>query len=525
MEEHRSPSQRVGSAVGHLVVACALTWPLAWRSDQLPLGREPVATVPRFNLWTLRWTADRLPHGLSGWWDAPIFWPTRGAFAFSEPQPLTGAAYALVRLVAGDGRAYAVVLIATLALNGIAAAALARRLGASPAVAFAAGVVAQALPFAFDQLGVLQLVALWPMFAALACLVAWLDEPRARRAVLLGLALAASLLTCGYYAVLFATCLLVAAPFAVDRSWAGDGMRRIAGVLLAVGTALLVAAPIVLGQQARLEGQRWRPETIAAGSATWSQWLPTGRLWPGLPLVALAGFGAWLGRDRRVVRILLVLAVAGMVLSVGWNLAVGGLRPWPALVDHLAPFARLRSPFRAAAVVQVALVALSVGALQWLWDRPQRWQRAAVPLVVVASVLAAGVGPGRLVAPPAEPGRWADALAGQRDAGAVVFLPAAAGPSAAAFEPTTGRMLQALDLGHPMLNGYSGFFPTDHLDLLADLHGFPDARSLAALQDRSVRYVVIDTAAFDFFDRRIARRLGYRELAHGPDAWLLEVPR
>ena len=94
-------------AVGHLLTAVAVTAPLAWRPGRLPLGTEPVATVPRFNLWTLSWTADRLTHGFAGWWDAPIFWPQRGAFAFSEPQPLTGLAFSAVRPLTGAAGGYA----------------------------------------------------------------------------------------------------------------------------------------------------------------------------------------------------------------------------------------------------------------------------------------------------------------------------------------------------------------------------------------------------------------------------------
>ena len=79
-------------------------------------------------------------------------------------------------------------------------------------------------------------------------------------------------------------------------------------------------------------------------------------------------------------------------------------------------------------------------------------------------------------------------------------------------------MLQALDTGHPMINGYSGFFPKDHGRLRQQLVGFPDERSLAALRDRHVRYVVIDTDRYDDFDQRIARQLGYDEIVRDHDA-------
>ena len=158
----------------HGGVAVLTTLPLATRlGDGLPLGREPVATVPLFNLWSLQWTAQRLPHALSGWWDAPIFWPSRGTYAGSELQPLTGAVYALLHLVAGPATAYGLLVLVALALDGLVVAALARRLGASEAPAALAGILAQTAPFLVEQFGVLQLVSTWSIALVLERVLAW----------------------------------------------------------------------------------------------------------------------------------------------------------------------------------------------------------------------------------------------------------------------------------------------------------------------------------------------------------------
>ena len=87
----------------YAAVSVALTWPLALHvGDRLAYGAEPTTTVPLFNLWTLRWNQDRLGHGLSGYWDAPIFHPASGSFALSEPQPLTGLVFAPISWVTGN---------------------------------------------------------------------------------------------------------------------------------------------------------------------------------------------------------------------------------------------------------------------------------------------------------------------------------------------------------------------------------------------------------------------------------------
>ncbi|NIQ52158.1 MAG: hypothetical protein GWN71_01345, partial [Gammaproteobacteria bacterium] len=48
--------------------------------------------MPYFNVWTLGWNASWLTAPDAGYWDAPIFHPAPGAFAFSDPQLLTGLA-------------------------------------------------------------------------------------------------------------------------------------------------------------------------------------------------------------------------------------------------------------------------------------------------------------------------------------------------------------------------------------------------------------------------------------------------
>ncbi|MEM8995620.1 MAG: hypothetical protein AAGF23_12615 [Acidobacteriota bacterium] len=80
-----------GVAALFVLGAVVVTWPLAQGpGNGLPLGTEPVATVPLFNLWTLAWNAESVSRGLDGYWQAPIFHPAPDAFAFSEPQPVLG---------------------------------------------------------------------------------------------------------------------------------------------------------------------------------------------------------------------------------------------------------------------------------------------------------------------------------------------------------------------------------------------------------------------------------------------------
>ena len=183
----------------------------------------------------------------------------------------------------------------------------------------------------------------------------------------------------------------------------------------------------------------------------------------------------------------------------------------------------------------VALGALALDAL-WRW-RPtskdaRAWTGPAVAVLATALAVAlAHPGPGSMAVAARAPGIWHDRLrdlAAARPAtdpqAAVVFLPFAPSPATEDFAATTERMLQNLDTGVPMVNGYSGFFPSDHATLRAQLRGFPDRRSLVALGERGARWVVVDAATWDPFDERVAATLGISEEARDQDAVLLILP-
>lgn len=508
----------------HLLVAMVTTAPLAWRLDRLPLGRQPASTVPQLNLWILRWTADRLPHGLAGWWDAPIFWPQRGAFAFSEPQILTGTLLSALAPVVGPVTAYGLLVLAWLTLDGVAGAALARRLGAQPVPAALAGIATQTVPFLFAQLGVLQLLALWPVLLAITCLLAWSDEPRPRRAVGLGLALGAAILTCGYHALLGTVALAIAAPLLMRRSWLQDWRRRIVGPVLALGVAALTA-PVIVGQQARLAGRTWLPETVRAGSAQWSDWAPSGPHWPGWILLTGGLAGVVVGWRRRQTWFLVTFVSVAIALSLGPRLTVAGTSPWEGLGEAVAGLDRLRSPFRAAALAQVGLVALAVPALERAWEARRRLLvRGVVMLLVVALVAGRDLGAGPMAAAPPDQPAWATWLADADDGAPVVALPFAPGPTEEDFALTTAFMVQALDTGHPLVNGYSGFFPDDHGELRRALVAFPDATSRRALRQRDVRYVVATRRWLGPTRSAALDRAGFTIRADDGDAVLFEVP-
>jgi len=340
------------------------TWPLALRiSTHLPLGSLSNATVPFFNLWTLEWNVRSLARGYSGYWDAPIFYPTPGTFALSEAQALTGLGFAALTAAVSGVTAYNLVLLMTLIANALAARRLMRVLGAVDSVATASGLLALGLPFVWKELGVLQLTVLWPVWLAwseLAILsgaegvLAEAGEggssgerggllPRASgdstRAVsssgasgdaarfepetrALGFALvrlavwcAAIVWTCTYYALFSSVFLLLAAGMFARRAFVQSPLR---GATLLALLVLLVAAYPLMSQQRVVGSYTRSTKTIHDGGATLRAYtrLPRGALggevvpslaaktdkrslYPGTVLLLCAGIGIWSRSTRR----------------------------------------------------------------------------------------------------------------------------------------------------------------------------------------------------------------------------------
>jgi hypothetical protein len=111
----------------------------------------------------------------------PIFAPLIGTYARSELQPVTGLAFGVLDRVLPATAAYGLLVLLALTANGVAAAAVARRLGVGRGPALVAGCLARVVPFAFDQLGVVQLLMLWPVLVALWALLGSIGRRSARR--------------------------------------------------------------------------------------------------------------------------------------------------------------------------------------------------------------------------------------------------------------------------------------------------------------------------------------------------------
>jgi hypothetical protein len=73
----------------------------------------------------------------------------------------------------------------------------------------------------------------------------------------------------------------------------------------------------------------------------------------------------------------------------------------------------------------------------------------------------------------------------------IVILPFAQSSKVEDFEQTTRWMLANRFLSGRMLNGYSGFFPTDHGHIRDEMLKFPTSNGIQLLQQKGIDYVVV----------------------------------
>lgn len=525
--------------LAYCALSLLLTYPLIFQvTTDLPLGTEPAATVPLFNLWTLLWNADRLTTLYQGYWHAPIFFPTPGAFALSEPQPLTGLFFApLYHATTNAIFAYNFVFLLHLALNGVGAYCLARTTRVSQFASFLTGVLAQALPFVTNEWGVLQLTAVYPIFFTLTAFMKWSRDPTPINALLLTIWFTSVFWTSVYYGLflvlfigLYGTLSFTHIIMDIVKTKKKPSFQQqklgfaclknfaVSG-LLVLGISALLLFPMIAGQL-RYTAEYSRSEsTIQSNSAQLIDYLRLGsrvggthlpwvaqdggsgqRLYSGTGVLILgitgAIIGIWRGNRRWVQYALLSIGVA-FLLSLGFNWTIGEVQPYQWVREYVPGYRQLRSPFRLALFIQIFLLSLSAFALdalvkaRRLQGSPLQWSIAT--LIVGIAIVEVLAFPARLypVPPTTFEAVWIAWFRSQPP-GAAVYVPFVEGSRASNYEATTIAMIQALSHRHPLANGYSGFFPERHDTLKSQMQDFPSSDAITMLQTMGIRYVIVD---------------------------------
>jgi hypothetical protein len=495
-----------------------------------------------WQLSVLRWTVDaiealRLP------WTPPMFFPTTGTYAYSDPM-LTQALLLAPFRAAGASPALGsnIVLLLTWTASVYCAWRLLRRVSGSDAVALAG-----ATAWAFSELRLGTIVLFQLVTAAmflplvLELLLVTLERPTLRRGGLLGAAAAAAVLAALYYGPLLALCVPTAAAvwFVVARQ--RPTRAHVAALVLAGVVAAAPVLPIALRYRdihdrdhlhrapeatfsataSDLTGVTGGHELLAAAPVLERAANGERALFPGLFVVAAVPAAAFAllkrrrrspERDRRPD--LCAVAAAGVVaylLAAGTDISVFG-RSIPGLLgvlDGIPGFDGIRAPVRFAVLGHLGLVAVACCALTVVVRHVSG--RAAVAVVVaLVSLSLVDLRSGRPTAPVPDAARWSavDAHLAELPRGPVVELPILQGPDGAAHPRVEAPRLYLAGIdGNRRVNGYSGFQPPGFDALTTTLNTFPAPAAVEVLERTGVRYVVLRT---DVVGWRTTSGLEYR---------------
>jgi hypothetical protein len=537
--------------VAYALATLLLTWPLATRMTTAIGGDFGDST---FVAWVIAWVTDHLTALLGGdvsaWtamWNAPMFAPEPATLTYSEH--LIGPSLQVLPLTwagAGPVTAYNAVLLATIALTGVAAHRLTFHLTGSHVAAGVAGLLATFNDYRFFwSLGHLQTLSIhWWIFALWGADVFIARGSR--------IALAATVAALALLNLSSQYLMAYAAPFTVAFcvwSMARHGHPRDRGRWLALAAAgavsVLAIAPLVLRylDTSRALGFTRSVEEIAANSATLAAYAGT-LPWFG-PLLALAVCGVVApttprGMSRGARTGLLVLALAAVVLSMGPTIAVGPWRipgPYRLLLEGIPGFSGLRVTHRFVVIAVTLLAVLAGAGAAWL----VRWRSGWVAVVAAAALatrtawsapfpIDREIPAGSLASPPAylrpaddPPAIYQSVRALPMDAVLVEFP---FGETAYEVRYTFFTHAHA----HRTLNGYSGVLPRSYLDRREQLNAlfYNPARAWAALDDAT--HAIVHPAAWpDDTGARIRKWLesrGARVMDEKDGAWLfwLRVP-
>ncbi|MFC2036701.1 hypothetical protein ACFLYD_01855 [Chloroflexota bacterium] len=503
------------------------------------------------NVWITAWDGHQLLNDPFHLFDANIFAPYPRTLAYSEL--LLGNGLLALPLTAATGNpvlGYNVALLLSFVLSGFGTYLLVLQLTRSPAAGLVAGLIFAFSSYRLTNLAQAQLLTTQWLPLALLALVQLLRYPRPRHLVTFVLFFCLQALSSFYYAILLALTVLgfVIFEFALwARSRITHRVSRFTHpsswryLLLAALCLALIILPFALPYfqvQRELGFERTLADNepfsaslrqyvmVPAGSVFHGRWLPsddtpiTGgypvdALFPGLVALVLGLWGLIRGRGptRWFFFLLLLLAFClslgpRLYLAPGQPARLALTLPYAWLYALVPGFKALRAPGRFSVLVMLSLAVLAgYGVAALTSSRTQHgskdksvglgWLLAAgcVFFVLLESLVwpaaKAELVPVGDQVPPVY--RWLALRQGsglaEQPPGPILELPMAFTPGGPQLE------YQYLSTYHwrTTPDGYSGFIPPKHGQIVYEMERFPSERSVSLLQALGVGHIVIHT--------------------------------
>jgi len=496
----------VAGAAAALTVA--LTYPFAFNLGHV--GRVDNGDG-QFSIWNVAWVARTLVVDPRHVFDANIFYPHRGTLAYSENNLGAGAlAIPMYWATRNPYAAHNFVMLLAFVLSAAGMYYLVRYLTGDRRAAAISAIGFAFCPFVFAHTAHIQLLMTAGLPFTMLAFHRMADRPDIQRGVVLGLAMAAQAICCGYYGVF--VCLMVGFAILVLASIRKLWLVR--PFWVAILTAALVAIVLVLPAflpyvSVQEVGFHRELKDAIQYSANWSDYLASSsyaHAWmlgylppwsevsfPGFVIAALGVAGAVIAtRDRRIE---LLLLYGGLALLAFWASFGPKALLYSALYHAVPMFAWLRAPARFGLVVGFGLSVLAgVAASHWL-------QRVRQPTVLAAALVLVSAGelfvPLYLPAvPPVEPVYRTLATLPR---GPVIEMPFFY-PQVGLFQHTK-YMLASTAHWMPMVNGYSDYIPPDFYEHVMTLAPFPSRAAFKILEPNRVRYAVFHMYGYNTENR------------------------
>ena len=476
-----------------------LTFPLALRLGSV--GRADNGDG-QFSIWNVAWVARTLVVDPLHVFDANIFYPHRWTLAYSETNlGAGGLAIPVYWATRNPYAAHNFVLLVSFVLSGAATYYLVRYLAADRRAAVVAGICFAFCPYVFAHTPHIHLLMTAGLPLSLLAFHRLADRPSPRRGVVLGLAMGAQALFCGYYAIFVMLMIgyFVMLIAAVRRRWADAPYWSAVATaaVVAIAVALPIYLPYVAHQRstgfsrslndADLYSASWRTY-LASGSYahTWLLQLIGGApdaLFPGFlaTTFGLAGLGmGWRGRGRPAEISLLYGTLAGLACWASLGPRAGLYR---VLYATVPAFTLLRAPVRIGVVVVLAVSVLAGAAIAALLAR-RSWSTLAALALTLAAVAELMV-PVRF--PPVPAVETAHLVLAALPWGPVIELPVFSPQFAYA---RAQYMLSSTTHWMPLVDAYSDYIPEDFANNASVLGGFPSLASFKLLERDRVRYAI-----------------------------------
>ena len=518
------------AAVVFLAFACLAllaTWPLV-----LHLGRALPGDLgdPLFSSWLLGWDADRLRHGLRGFWDAPILYPSLHTIAFSEH--MLGIAIFIAPIIWLTGNpilGYDAAFLLTFIVAGCGMYLLARELTGRRDAAFLAGLMFAWSPMRALHVSHLQVLAWGWMPIALWGLHRFLSKQVVSALAVFACAFTLQAFSNSYfiYYLALASVFVVVYELAASSAPRADRLRAVGWLAVASALVLLCIGAVAWAYvsvrrqygfrrpyddwsmfSANLRSYVSAPDTSRLwGVVLHGDEFPERQLFPGFVTLLAAAAAFWPGRPRRRVAFWYgALATVALLLSLGpepsaWSHRLLPSGPYLWLARIVPGMDGMRVPARLGVVVLLALCVLAALGIARLLEHLQPRTRTATAVLVGIAIAAEGWAVPLRMAPFDARNRPADRAAyrwlAQQPQGSAIELPILEWSIA----PTLTYQYATLSHGHPIVNGYSGYgsslqeFLGGAASPLNDLDRIEDA--LGLLASVGVRYVLIHPADYE----------------------------